>query len=308
MSNTENTQLTPFSGYDVKNIIFSDPLAGSIPDSKPKIEYKRILISTENPDGTIGELIIPTTNRLYSFGVSENTSQETGKVTGYTLPLCLWSRDGPTKKEKEWTEKFNQIVDTCIDHLVDVKDEVDMFELTRSDLTKAKGGLNPLYWKKEKVVDEVSKKVSLQVVPNTGPTLYSKLIYKKNDKFLTQFFDFDDNPLDARDLMGKSCHVNGAIKFESIFIGAKISLQVKLYEAVVELTGTGMKRLLGRPKPQSKVLAMKSGVKNATDVMGGDDDDSESDAGSLETETEKQPEVEQPKKKVVKRVVKKVVK
>ena len=30
--------------------------------------------------------------------------------------------------------------------------------------------------------------------------------------------------------LGKRCNVNTAIKFESIFIGSKISLQVKLYE------------------------------------------------------------------------------
>ena len=97
----ENTQLTPASGYNAKErMIFSDPISGEIPDSKPKIEFKRINISTLNEDGSVGELIIPT-GRLYSFGVSENTSMETGKVTGHTFPLCLWSRDGATDEEKQ---------------------------------------------------------------------------------------------------------------------------------------------------------------------------------------------------------------
>ena len=38
---TENTQITSVIGYDIKNIIFSEPVSGSIPDSKPKIEFKR---------------------------------------------------------------------------------------------------------------------------------------------------------------------------------------------------------------------------------------------------------------------------
>ena len=148
MSNT-NTQVTPIKEYDTNKIMFSEPILGSIPDSKPKIEFKRINISTKNDDGSVGELILPT-SRLFSFGVSENTSQETGKINGYTFPLCLWNKDGHSDEEKEFTDLFGKIVDKCIDHLVENKEEIDMFDLTRTELTKSKGGLNPLYWKKEK--------------------------------------------------------------------------------------------------------------------------------------------------------------
>ena len=78
-----------------------------------------------------------------------------------------------------------------------------MFELTKNDLTKSKGGLNPLYWKKEKFTNSKGR-TTLRVVPGTGPTLYTKLIYsKKNKKFLSQFFDYNDNPIDPLDLIEK---------------------------------------------------------------------------------------------------------
>jgi hypothetical protein len=160
-------------GYNTNRMIFSEPIPGSIPDSKPKIEFKRINISTRNDDGSKGELIIPTT-RLFSFGVSENTSQETGKVNGYTFPICLWSKDSPTEEEKAWTDLFDKVVEKCIDHLVENREEIEMFELSRGDLTKTKGGLNPLYWKKEKHVE--NGKTIMRVVPGSGPTLYTKLI------------------------------------------------------------------------------------------------------------------------------------
>ena len=121
MSKSMNTRLTPAENYDVDNMVFSEAVSGSIPDSKVKIEFKRINITTKNEDGTEGELVIPT-ERLFSYGVSENTSQETGKVNGYTFPLCLWTRSdagGPTKGEKIWTDTFNNIVDRCIKHLLD---------------------------------------------------------------------------------------------------------------------------------------------------------------------------------------------
>jgi len=322
MSNSENTQLTPAAGYDPKEqMIFSEPIAGSVPDSKPKIEFKRINISTRNEDGTQGELIFPT-ERLFSFGVSENVSQETGKVTGYTFPLCLWNRDGATREEKAWTDTFNAVVDRCIDYIIDNKEEIEMFELNRADLTKSKGGLNPLYWKKEKYKDEKTGKTVLRVVPGQGPALYSKLIFsKKNDKFLTQFFDINDEPLNALDLMGKYCYTNAAVKIESIFISGtvKISLQIKLYEAVVEPSSSGMKRLLARPKAKSKVLAAKVGNKTAGAVMDEDDDDvvpSDDDTGSLvgsdvedkaptSSTVIKKPAPKEVTRRVVKRVVKK---
>ena len=303
MSNTQNTQLTPPAGYDTERMIFSEPVSGSIPNSTPKIEFKRINISTKNEDGTIGELILPT-ERVFSFGVSENTSQETGKVNGYTFPLCLWSRDGATKAEKAWTETFNKIIEKCINHLVANREEIDMFELTRADLTKFKGGLDPLYWKREKTINEKGKTV-LRRVPGTGPTLYTKLIFsKKSNKFLSQFFDTNDEPLNAMDLMGKYCYSQAAIKIESIFIGSRISLQVKLYEAVVEPTSTGMKRLLGRPKVRSKVLEHKSNI-SAAPPVGDDENLSDGSIGGSSDEETVAPKKSTPKK--VTRKVKRIV-
>ena len=268
---TQNcTQLTSVRGYIPKErMIFSEPISGEIPDSKPKIEFKRINISTRNEDGTEGELIIPT-GRLYSFGVSENTSQETGLTTDYTFPLCLWSRDGATREEEIWIDTFSSIVDHCIDHLIENREELDRFELERRDLSKSKGGLNPLYWKTEKVVNKITGKTVIRRIPDRGPTLYVKLIYyKKQDKFLTQFYNAQDEPLEARSLMGQHCHAKAAVKIESIFIGSRISLQVKLYEALVEPITPSMKRLLARPIAKSKILESK--CETAVDVMSNDE-------------------------------------
>jgi hypothetical protein len=308
----DNTQITPVKGYDTKRMIFSEPISGSIPDSKPKIEFKRINISTQNEDGSVGELILPT-SRLFSFGVSENMSQETGKVNGWTFPLCLWSRDGPTDEEKEWTDVFDKVVERCVDHLVENREEIEMFELSKADLTKSKGGLNPLYWKKEKHTNDKGKTV-MRVVPGTGPTIYTKLIFsKKNDKFLSQFFDLNDEPMNPLDLMGKYCYTNAAVKIESIFIGSRISLQVKLYEAVVEPSASGMKRLLARPKANSKVLEHQNNMISSNSLESNDQDnqeDNQEDNGSLVGSDIEDNDVvsSPPKQSAVKKVVRRVKK
>jgi hypothetical protein len=80
-----STQLVSASGYDVNNIIFSEPVKSTI-DGKPPINFQRVMISTLNPDGTSGELVIPT-ELLFSFGPSVNMNKDTGKANGYVMPL-----------------------------------------------------------------------------------------------------------------------------------------------------------------------------------------------------------------------------
>lgn len=297
----DTLQLTPSNGYDAKSrMIFSAPINGSIPDSKPKIEFSRINIETTYPDGTKGPLIIPTSSRLFSFGVSENINPDNGKVSGWVMAICLHNRDGATEEEKAWVETFNKIVEVCIDHVIENREELNQFELQRTDLRK----FNPLYYRKEKVTDPKTGKTSLKVVDGAGPTLYAKLIYsKKTEKFVSQFFDTKDQPLNPLDLIGTYCYVQAAIKIESIFIGSKISLQVKLYECDVDPANTGIKRLLARPKANTTVLSSFNSSCSVSSAPIGEGDDDETGSLLEEDKEEKQ----EPKKLTVKRVVKKVV-
>jgi len=231
----DNTQLTTASGYNTSNMIFSKPEVGNIPGSA--LSFKRIRISTKNDDKTTGDLVLSTPH-LFSFGVQENTDMNTGNVNGYTMPLCMWSKDGVKEEEKAFTDALDRIIDHIKQYILDHKDDIEKYDLDMSDLKK----LNPLYWKREKG----------KIVEGMGPTLYTKLLHsKKTNSILTLFYDAEtneeiENPLD---LLKKYCYVHAAIKIESIFIGNKISLQMKMSEANVKLLSTGPKRLLARPKP-----------------------------------------------------------
>jgi hypothetical protein len=294
MSNSLNTQLSSAIGYNSQNIIFSKPIPGSIPNSIPAINYKRVNISTRNTDGSVGELVF-CTDELFSFGVNENTNVETGKVNGHVIALCLWNKDAPTDGEKAFTSTFESVVDKCKEYLIQNKSELELYELEMNDLKK----FNPLYWKKEKG----------QIVPGTGPSLYAKLIEsKKQDKILSQFYDYEGNEIDPMSLLQKYCYGKFAIKIESIFIGSKISLQVKLYEAQVKVLETGMKRLLtATPRPVSTRQLMPTEA-----VMSSRHDDETGSLGSDNDEpivtTTRQPVQQQqpvPVKKVLKKIVRK---
>jgi Protein of unknown function (DUF2738) len=289
-----STQLVSATGYDVKNMIFSEPLGGTIPDSKPAINFSRIMISTKNKDGTEGELILPTTE-LFTFGVGENLNQETGKVNGYVLPLCLHNKNGPSADEEAFVETFNNIVDNCKKYLIENKETLGQYELEMNDLKK----FNPLYYKREKG----------KIVEGSGPTLYGKLITSKKNGIITKFYDAATGEiLNPLDLLGTYSFAKAAIKFESIFIGNKISLQVKVYECDIRPSNTGMKRLLKRPESDSRIL---NKVPEKSIPYSIDDDDSGSIVNSdidEDISSYIKEEVKPAPTKVVKKVIKKVVK
>jgi hypothetical protein len=164
-------------------------------------------------------------------------------------------------------ENFNLVVEKTKDHLLAAKDDIDQYSLERSDLKKI---CNCLYWKR----DPNNK---AKILEGAGPTLYAKLLFsKKKNEIMTQFFDESDNVISAEDIIEKHCYTRSLIRFESIFVGNKISLQVKLYESEVRMIDNTRTRLLPRPKAvsQSTVVAKPQSFNPVND----DDDD---DAGSL---------------------------
>jgi len=258
-----NTQLSIPSSYNVANMRFGKVIVGSAgaPGAGPAIKYYRIPISTLNKDGSLGELVFQT-EELFSFGVSENKDQATGKVNGYTLPLCMWNKDAPTENEKAFTQILEDVVEKCKDHLIldETKDEICKYTLERNDLKT----LNSfIYRKKEKG----------KVIEGVGPVLYPKLIEsKKNNKIITSIFNDRGQEIDPMSLVGKYCWVKAAVKIESIYVGAKISMQVKVYEAEVRLVETGAKRLLQRPKAEAS-LTMNVSVESKSPLAQNDEED-----------------------------------
>jgi hypothetical protein len=289
-----DTQLTTASGFTGNNIIFGEPQENNfkLGDGK-NIKFFRIPVGVKNPDGTTGKLVF-STEKLFSFGVQENKNDK-GKIDGYSAPLCMWNKDGATKEQLEWLKGFDAAVDVCKNHILDVKDDVEKYDLEESELKR----FNPMYWKRERG----------KIVEGRGPTLYPKLLVSKKEsppKILTSFEDESGNDIDPHTLIGKWCWMQAAIKIESIFIGSKVSLQVKLYEAIARPLQNKARKLL-RPTADKKVRLMSGG--DLTAALGVDNkDDSDSDIGSLNDSDASDDEVvESPKKSTKKKVVRRTV-
>jgi hypothetical protein len=277
---TSNTMISP-ANYSVDNIVFSEPQSSSIPDSS--MTFKRINIQTRNEDGTLRDLVIGT-SRLFSFGVSEERSPETDKVNGYKMPLCCWDRNGATKEEKAFTDLLEEIADKCKDHVIANKDELEKYDLQRSDLRKI---CSALYWK-----TDMGKRVEGQ-----GPTLYAKLLhYRKDNQFGTDFFNpntgEDISPLD---LIGKRCDVVAAIKIDNIFVGRDVRIQIKILDASVEERQARKTGYVPRTYKRDLSVAASNVVVNNTNQ-----EDDEGSLASSDEEPEPEPKTK-PKTKPVKK-------
>ena len=108
-------QLSSYENITQENIIFNEAKEDKVKDCK--IKYKRLPIQIKYPNGKKGALVLESPV-LFSFGVSEKKNQETKKLVGYSIPVCLWSRDSaPNTKELSFFETLNNVVLMCQKHL-----------------------------------------------------------------------------------------------------------------------------------------------------------------------------------------------
>jgi len=256
----DTTMLSTFDEkFDSKNLVFSDPIMNEIVQGNQKIKNYRIYIGTKNPDSTTGNLMVAT-EELFSFGVSENKNDK-GDLTGYTMPVSLWNKTEPeavVAPKKLWLTKFQDVCDAVADHLVkkDVKRKIGKTDLEKSDLRKLGG----IYWRKDKETQELLK--------DDGPTIYLKIKYfaanaktKRAAKVITIFVNKKtDETIPILELMGKRMNVTSVIDIESVYIGAKITLQIKVHEAIIDPVDQQQKRFL------TKRASMLSGVSTSSAV------------------------------------------
>ena len=219
--NTEN--------FNINNLVYSKPEVKSIPGQK--VSCKRVHLSYKVGDD-LQDVILESPAELLSWGLAEQHDMGSNQLTGYQLPICLWSKNGPSVQEKAFTDIINAISEHTKKYLVDNRDELEMYTLELAELKK----INPLYWKMEKG----------KIVDDKGPTLYAKCLYNKRNETITTLFINEDlncnvNPLSV---LGKQCYVKFALKIESIFFGSKISLQVKLVEVLFRPKETILRSLL----------------------------------------------------------------
>ena len=215
-------QLSSYENVTSENIIFNEAKEFKVKDSK--IKYKRIAIEIKYPNGKKGALVIETP-LLFSFGVNEKKNQETGKLVGYSMPVCLWSKDSaPNTKELSFFETLNNVFFMCQKYL-----ENEYGSHIASSLS------SPFYYKQIEYTDKKGKKKT-KVDETSTPVLYAKLIYsEKSKKILSLFKTKGNKDLNPFRYIDQYCNVKMALIIEGIFISKTVtSLQIKVHECYVK--------------------------------------------------------------------------
>ena len=210
-------QLSSYDRLTSENIIFNEAKEFKIKDSN--IKYKRIPIEVKYPNGNKGALVIETP-LLFSFGVSEKKNQETGKLVGYSLPVCLWSKDSsPNTKEKAFFDVINCVMEICRLYL-----ESEYSSGMASSLS------SPFYYKQIEYTDKKGKKKT-KIDSSSAPVLYAKLIYsEKSKKILSLFKTKGNKDLNPFKYIDQYCNVKMALIIEGIYISKTVvSLQIKVH-------------------------------------------------------------------------------
>ena len=215
-------QLSSYENITQGNIIFNEAKEFKVKNSK--IKYKRIPVGVKYPNGKKGALVIESPV-LFSFGVNEKKNQETGKLAGYSIPVCLWSKDSvPNTKELSFFETLNSVVLMCQSHL-----ESEYGADLASSLS------SPFCYKQIEYTDKKGKKKT-KVDESSAPVLYAKLIYsEKSKKILSLFKGKGGKDLNPFKYINQYCNVKLALIIEGIFISNTVtSLQIKVHECYVK--------------------------------------------------------------------------
>ena len=201
---------------------FNEAKEFKIKDSK--IKYKRITIEVKYPNGKKGALVVETP-LLFSFGVNEKKNQETNKLVGYSMPVCLWAKDSdPNTKEKAFFDAINNVT-TLSQHHLESEYGADLASTLSS----------PFYHQQEEYTDKKGKKKT-RIDPSSAPVLYAKLIYsEKSKKILSLFKGKGGKNLNPFKYIDQYCNVKMALIIERIFISKTVtSLQIKVHECYVK--------------------------------------------------------------------------
>ena len=257
-------QLSSYDHLTQENIIFNEAKEFKVKDSK--IKYKRIPIEVKYTNGKKGALVIETP-LLFSFGVNEKKNQETGKLVGYSMPVCLWSKDSvPNTKELSFVETLSNVVLMCRRYL-----ESEYGADLASSLS------SPFYYKQVEYIDKKGKKKT-KIDESSAPVLYAKLIYsEKSKKILSLFKTKGNKDLNPFKYIDQYCNVKMALIIEGIFITKTVtSLQIKVHECYVKPLKPRESLLTIEEEEQSDSETVeKSEVDNIEDLVISDKEENE---------------------------------
>lgn len=304
----QDTQLTTPESFNPSSIIFEACTKRSIPDN-PDMSYHQTNLKMKYPNGAEGPIIFELP-RCPTFGISNKFGSTPDKLS---LSIILGEKDNFSEEHKSCINVINELVKVCKEYILtdEIKSTIGMFDLEDRDLKE----FSPLKYQRDK--DKNSKTFG-KLLTDKPPIFNAKMMVQKNKetkaKEITSRFYAEDevdengNPLvvDPHEYISKVGYCTTYVKIESIYFGAKIKLQCKIYECIIKSNDTGFKSLINR----NKTVIRTNNSSSAPDLEDYNEDsqeevqEEEKEPLKAESEAEEEPEPvveEQPKKTVGRR-------
>lgn len=223
--------------------------------------------------------LVFSSEEVFSFGVSRNTLDTSG--ISYQISLCLYDRENPKDEEIKWAAKYEELATICRNYV------------KQSEFKKLKGLIDTmkgLSWKNNEVGDV------------DGPKLYPKIMFnQKKEEFITVFMDEMDQMIeDPQTILDKRGRIKVALRLESIFIGSKVALQVRVNDVLIS-------NWIEAYKPRALIVRknapqLKKNITRSSDKSDADKSEEESDLNSSSDEEEEEEDDPKPVKRVIKTV------
>lgn len=229
-------------------------------------KYLKMMVEDHKP-------LVFSSEEVFSFGVSRNTL-DTNSIS-YQVSLCLYDRENPKDDEIKWAAKYEELATICREYL------------KKSEFKKLKGQIDSmkgLSWKANEVGDA------------DGPKLYPKIMFnQKKEEFITVFMDENDEIVeDPKTILDKRGKIKVALRFESIFIGSKVALQVRVNDVLIS-------KWIEAYKPRA-LIVRKNGPTLTTNKVSKVSDKSEEESDLNSSSEEEEEDDSKPVKRVVKTV------
>ena len=229
-------------------------------------KYLKVMVEEHKP-------LVFSSEEVFSFGVSRNTL-DTNSIS-YQISLCLYDRENPKEEEIKWSAKYEEMAAVCRHYL-----KTSEFKKLKGLIDTMKG----LSWKGNEIGDA------------DGPKLYPKVMFnQKKEEFITVFMDETDEIIeDPKTILDKRGRIKVALRFESIFVGSKVALQVRVNDVLIS-------KWFEAYKPRALIVRRNGAGGSAIKNIKTSDKSEESDLNSSSSEDDEEEEVK-PTKRVVKTV------
>ena len=223
------SKLYNLSTLDFNQIELSATESKSIPGQK--LSYQRVRIGIRNGN-ELNDLLIQSAPSLLAWGLRESRDLCTQELNGYEIPIVLWTNRG-TKEEKAFTDGFHDLCEHLKKMLIDRKDTSGKYDLELSDMKR----LNPFHWKTDKgqIVDETR-----------GPTFYGKCLFDRQSHKINTIFvnEATKQFVNPKKLIKKHMYISFVLRVEGVFIGNRLSLQMRITEVLYREKENNRKSLL----------------------------------------------------------------